>query len=192
MNGETDLVRQIFLPPNVQSILSIFFSSYLPQDQLVWAYTPKEKFTVRSAYKIALDRDGTRIQSWGDENQNYHLLRIMHNPSEYFLVSILSVFNFQIFATAPAVKSPFSYHYQQEQCYIFFIFGGGPSLALDEAMNSGVGEPSNDDTHKKIWRKIWSLNMLNKVNSFAWRACRNILPTKANLCRMYVKLVDSV
>ena len=76
---------------------------------------------------------------------------------------------------------------------IFFSFfwgrgGGGASLALDEAMNSGVGEPSNDDTYKKIW----SLNMPNKVNSFAWRACRNILPTKANLCRMYVKLVDSV
>ena len=114
------LVRQIFLRPNVQSILSIFFSSYLPQDQLVWTYTPKEKFTVRSAYKIALDRDGTKIQSWGGakykykkayENQNYHLLRIMHNPSEYFLVSILSVFNFQIFAIAPAVKSPFSYDY---------------------------------------------------------------------------------
>ena len=58
---------------------------------------------------------------------------------------------------------------------IFFSFflggGGGASLALDEAMNSGVGEPSNDDTHKKIWRKIWSLNMPKKVNSFAWRAC---------------------
>ena len=40
-------------------------------------------------------------------------------------------------------------------------------IALDEAMNSGVGEPSNDDTHKKFWRKIWSLNMSNKVNSFA-------------------------
>ena len=29
----------------------------------------------------------------------------------------------------------------------------GPSLALDEAMNNGVGEPSNDDTHKKILEK---------------------------------------
>ena len=67
---QTNLVRQIFLPPNVQSILSIFFSSYLPQDQLVWAYTPKEKFTVRSAYKIALDRDGTKIQSWGGQSIN--------------------------------------------------------------------------------------------------------------------------
>ena len=55
---QTDLVRQNFLLPNVQSILSIFFSSYLPQDQLVWAYTPKEKFTVRGAYKFALDRGG--------------------------------------------------------------------------------------------------------------------------------------
>ena len=99
----------------------MFFSSYLPQDQLVRTYTPKEKFTVGNAYKIALDRDGIRIQSWGGEakykykkayeNQNYHILRIMHNPSEYFLVSILFVFNFQIFATAPAIKSPFSYDY---------------------------------------------------------------------------------
>ena len=63
--------------------------------------------------------------------------------------------------------------------FSFFLGGGvggcmallcpnvGPSLALDEAMNSGVGEPSNDNTHKKFWRKIWSLNMSNKVNSFA-------------------------
>ena len=29
----------------------------------------------------------------------------------------------------------------------------GPSLALDEAMNNGVGEPSDDDTHKKILEK---------------------------------------
>ena len=29
---QTDLVRQIFLPPNDQSILSIFLSSCLPQD----------------------------------------------------------------------------------------------------------------------------------------------------------------
>ena len=65
-------------------------------------------------------------------------------------------------------------------------------IALDKAMNSGVGEPSNGDTHRKFWRKIWSLNMSIKVKSFAWSACQNILRTKANLCRMYVKLVDWV
>ena len=88
---KTDFMRQIFIPPNVQSIPSIFLSSCLPRDRLVWAYTLKEKFIVRSAYKIA----------------------------------------------------------------------------LDEAMNSGVGEPSNGDTHRKLWRKIWRLNMLNKMKSFS-------------------------
>ena len=53
---QTDLVRQVFLPPDVQSILSIPLSSCLPQDWLVWAYTPKGKFTVRGSYKIALDK----------------------------------------------------------------------------------------------------------------------------------------
>ena len=52
----TDLVRQVFLEPDVQSILSIPLSSCLPQDRLVWAYTPKGKFTVHSVYKIALDK----------------------------------------------------------------------------------------------------------------------------------------
>ena len=64
--------------------------------------------------------------------------------------------------------------------------------ALEEAMNSKVDEPSNSDTHWKFWRNIWSLNMPNKVKSFAWKACWNMLPTKANLCRIYVKLVDWV
>ena len=53
---QTDLVRQVFLHPNVQSILSIPLCSCLPRDRLVWAYTPKEKFTIRSVYKIALDK----------------------------------------------------------------------------------------------------------------------------------------
>ena len=53
---QTDLVRQVFLQPDVQSILSIPLSSCLPRDQLVLAYTPKRKFTIHSVYKIALDK----------------------------------------------------------------------------------------------------------------------------------------
>ena len=53
---QTDLVRQVFLQPDVQSILSISLSSCLPRDQLVLAYTPKQKFTIHSVYKIALDK----------------------------------------------------------------------------------------------------------------------------------------
>ena len=65
----TDLVRQVFLQPDVQSILSIPLSSCLPQDRLVWAYTPKGKFTVRSVYKISLDKamnSGVGEPSTGD------------------------------------------------------------------------------------------------------------------------------
>ena len=53
---QTDLVRQVFLQPDVQSIISIPLSSCLPRDQLVLAYTPKWKFTIHSVYKIALDK----------------------------------------------------------------------------------------------------------------------------------------
>ena len=53
---QTDLVRKVFLQPDVQSILSKPLGSCLPRDQLVLAYTPKGKFTIHCVYKIALDK----------------------------------------------------------------------------------------------------------------------------------------
>ena len=44
----------------------------------------------------------------------------------------------------------------------------------------------NANTHKFFWRRLWGLNLPNKINSFAWRVCRNILPTKMNLCQQQV------
>ena len=48
------LMRQIFIPTNVQSILSIPLSVRMPQDRLVWAFTPKGNFTICNAYKIVV------------------------------------------------------------------------------------------------------------------------------------------
>ena len=45
---------------------------------------------------------------------------------------------------------------------------------------------SNSEDHKTFWRRLWSLNVLNKFKSFAWRVCRNIIPTKVNLCHRQV------
>ena len=45
----------------------------------------------------------------------------------------------------------------------------------------GQSETSNDQANRKFWKALWSLNVPNKVKSFAWRASKNILPTKANL-----------
>ena len=45
---------------------------------------------------------------------------------------------------------------------------------------STTGSP-NADTHKIFWRRLWGLNLPNKIKYFTWRVCHNILPTKMNL-----------
>ena len=40
---------------------------------------------------------------------------------------------------------------------------------------------SNGESHKSFWRRIWRLHLPNKMKSFAWRVCHNIIPMKANL-----------
>ena len=57
-----ELVRQIFIPSDVHSILSIPLSVHLPYDRLVWAYTSKGQFTVCSAYKLVVLRIWRRVQ----------------------------------------------------------------------------------------------------------------------------------
>ena len=103
-------MRRIFILADVQSILNIPLSSRLPHDRLVWAYTPKGRFTIRSAYK----------------------------------------------------------------------------LAVTEFLAESTTGSSNADTHKTFWRRLWGLNLPNKIKSFAWIVCRNILLTKMNLCQRQV------
>ncbi|XP_042942933.1 uncharacterized mitochondrial protein AtMg00310-like [Carya illinoinensis] len=43
------------------------------------------------------------------------------------------------------------------------------------------GECSNADNYSKFWTKLWKLKLPNKIKIFAWRACKNGLPTRANL-----------
>lgn len=50
----SDIIHLFFSPDDAFAIMSIPLSSRLPRDRLVWAYTPKWNFTVRSAYKVAL------------------------------------------------------------------------------------------------------------------------------------------
>ena len=47
-------MRQVFIPTDVQSILSISLSVRMPLDRLVWTFTPKGNFIVCSVYKIAV------------------------------------------------------------------------------------------------------------------------------------------
>ena len=36
---------------------------------------------------------------------------------------------------------------------------------------------------KQTWRRLWQMNVPNKVKHFAWKKCKNILATKENLWR---------
>ncbi|KAF5442258.1 hypothetical protein F2P56_034938, partial [Juglans regia] len=54
-----------------------------------------------------------------------------------------------------------------------------PSAAAEK--NSNAGESSNSAAMNVLWKKIWKLSIPNRVRVFAWRACRNGLPTMENL-----------
>ena len=41
----------------------------------------------------------------------------------------------------------------------------------------------NTKVDTQLWKGIWSLRVPNKVKNLLWRACRNAMPTKANLVR---------
>lgn len=51
-------------------------------------------------------------------------------------------------------------------------------LAQEDQRECKLVECSNPTTQKQTWRRLWQMNVLNKVKHFAWKACRNILATK--------------
>ena len=104
---KTQIIDAIFLPHEAELIKSIPLSSCLPEDTIVWAATPNGLFTVRSAYR----------------------------------------------------------------------------LAMEEVRSSNRGSSSDPSKIRRFWKRLWKLQVPHKVRHFAWRACRDILPTKENLFR---------
>lgn len=50
---DANLVRHSFLPHEAKIVLGIPLSPWLPNDSLVWAWTPNGHFSVKSAYQAA-------------------------------------------------------------------------------------------------------------------------------------------
>ena len=107
---KSSILDVLFLPHEAEMIKGIPLSSRLPADKLIWAEASDGKFSVKSAYKLAL-----RISDSGEQ-----------------------------------------------------------------------GASSERNQVKLFWNKLWALPLHHKVRHFAWRACRESLPTKANLMRCRV------
>lgn len=105
-----DLLKQVFMPFEVENIGGIPLSIRLPEDKQIWAEASNGYFSVRSAYKIALELDK-----------------------------------------------------HDDRGSIF------------------------DESHmRSFWKKLWKVRVPHKVKHFAWRAAKDILPTKANLVQRHV------
>ena len=53
MEWKEHLIHQVFLPQDVDAILSIPLNTHGARDCLIWAESKNGKFTVRSAYRLA-------------------------------------------------------------------------------------------------------------------------------------------
>lgn len=115
MCWKSSVMDSIFLPHEVEAIKSILLSVRFNLDKLVWAETANGKFTVKSAYHLA-------------------------------------------------VKLLFS---------------------------ENRGSASNCRLMRRFRRSLWRLPIPHKVRHFAWKACREALPTKVNLRRRKVLTDDS-
>lgn len=47
-----------------------------------------------------------------------------------------------------------------------------------------------ESINKSFWKNLWQLKLSNKMKTFAWRACRDSLPTFINLKKKHVMVED--
>ena len=66
----------------------------------------------------------------------------------------------------------------------------GVAMRLSKHVDQGAS--SDQSQMRRFWKNIWDLPLPHKVHHFAWRACRDILPTKVNLTRKKWSTTSSV
>nr|XP_023884938.1 uncharacterized protein LOC111997115 [Quercus suber] len=64
-----DIIHEVFLPSDTNAILSIPLSPTMPEDKLIWAYTPSGQFSVSSAYRVYRTAMADPCQGQGSSSQ---------------------------------------------------------------------------------------------------------------------------
>ena len=62
---------------------------------------------------------------------------------------------------------------------------------LCDMETSGLALVSDNEETKKFWAGLWRLNVPNKIKTFVWWACTDLLPTLENLAKRKVVLSDN-
>ena len=91
------------------------------------------------------------------------------------------------FEVETILKIPISYHIPKDSIIwvgnkkgIFFVKSA--YYITRQVLNSNLQEESSvGDVRTLLWKKMWHLNILEKVRIFAWRICMNAIPTMMNL-----------
>ena len=58
-------------------------------------------------------------------------------------------------------------------------------MAKERKLNRLAGSSHGGESDEQ-WRSIWKLKILNVEKLFLWKACKEILPTKVNLCKHHI------
>ena len=57
---------------------------------------------------------------------------------------------------------------------------------LAAATSSDRASSSNQASQSGFWKRLWKMQVPNKIKHFVWRVCNNALPTKCNLKRRHI------
>ena len=79
-----------------------------------------------------------------------------------------------------SVRSPLDKLVWAEMANGKFIVKSAYHLAVRMSSSCTRGSVSNFSQLRRFWKSLWRLPIPHKVKHFAWRACKEALPTKVN------------
>lgn len=76
-------------------------------------------------------------------------------------------------------------HYTVASRYKMALNNLGRQRAGGEGSSKG-----HDGEEKRMWNKVWKLNIKKKIKNFIWKACHDRIPTTANLKKRGIGVDD--